>query len=54
MSLKTGETIATLNREDYHLPVRHIHLSSSRIYAAYDGGAIGVWDIDKQELLFTL
>ena len=29
-------------------------MSSSKAYAAYDGGTIGVWDIDKQELLFTL
>jgi hypothetical protein len=53
LSLKTGETIAILHRQDNHVPLRHIHLSATRVYAAYEGGAIGVWDIDKKELMFT-
>jgi hypothetical protein len=54
LSIKTGETIALLHRPNHNEPLRHIHLSSTRVYAAYEGGAIGVWDIEKKELQFTL
>jgi hypothetical protein len=45
LSQKSGEVLQYLHKEGKNIPVRHIKLSSSKIYAAFEDGEIVVWDL---------
>ncbi len=45
VSQKSGEVLQYLHKEGKNIPIRHIKLSSTKIYAAFEDGEIVVWDL---------
>lgn len=53
ISPKTGEVEKYLFKEGKNVPVRHVYIYGSSIYAGYEDGEILVWSITSHEQLHS-
>ena len=54
LSQKSGEVLHYLHKEGKNIPIRHIKLSATKIYAAFEDGEIVVWDLHTKEIVSSL